>query len=668
MVEAVDSSPDVSSSKAAPAKGFRPSGLLARGGGPVLLYLASVLPFAPVVWNDFVNWDDTGNFTMNVHYQGLSWSNLQWAWTTLHLGVYQPLTWVLCSLEYKLFGMRPGGYHLVSVFLHGAVSEALYTLVLAILRRARPDFDPGPARLAGAIAVLFWSVHPLRVEAVAWASCQGYLPCAFFAVLSAYFYLAAHPPAGPARFGWIVGALGLYVASLLCHATSLGLPVVLLVLDLAVLHRLSVRADVRRALLQKWPFLIVALGFAIGGYLGKQSDQGIIALSVYGPSQRLAAASYAFCYYLAKSLLPFGLHAHHHFPERLGILEPVFLASLVAASCLCIAALLLRNRWPALLAAVLASTAILSPSSGLLTFGRQLVADRYAYLSLMPWSVAGASVLPVILRDRIRFAISCSLTLLLALGFLTWQQCFVWRSSESLWTWSLNHGEVRNPVVLGNFAADLLERGRLREAEEYMSQSLRYAPGFASAHNTMGMILLKAGKLDAAVEAFRESVALDHENAETRKNLAQALARTNRAKEALGEYAAAVRLRPDSASLRQEYGELLAREGRLEESTVQFQQAIQLQPDVPIGHLFLGRALVDLGRPEEAAIALANAVRLRPDVVAPHFELGLVYADLGRTREALIQFGEVLRLDPGHTAARRAKNRLMAAQQQGGSP
>jgi protein O-mannosyl-transferase len=293
--ESPNSSSEVSSSKGASDKAFRQNQLLARLGSPVLLYLASVVPFVPVVWNDFVNWDDTLNFTMNVHYRGLSWSNLRWAWTTLYLGVYQPLTWMLCGLEYKLFGLRPGGYHLVSVLLHGAVSVALYGLVIAVLRLARPDLDTGLARIARAIAVLFWSVHPLRVETVAWASCQGYLPCAFFAVLSAYAYLSAHPPTGPARLGRIVGALGLYVASLLYHATSLGLPVVLLALDFAVLHRLESRSNVRRAVLEKWPFWIVAVGFAIGGYLGKQSGQGVITLSVFGPSQRLAVASYSVC-------------------------------------------------------------------------------------------------------------------------------------------------------------------------------------------------------------------------------------------------------------------------------------------------------------------------------------------------------------------------------------
>jgi len=574
---------------------------------------------------------------------------------------------MLCGLEYQLFGLCPGGYHVVSLLFHGAVSVALYALVIAIVRRARPDFDPGLARLAGAIAVLSWSVHPLRVEAVAWASCQGYLPCAFFAILSARFYLAAHPPAGPAHFGWIAGALGSYVASLLCHATSLGLPVVLLALDFAVLQRLKSRSDVRRAVLQKWSFLIVAAAFTVMAFLGKNSGAGVVSLRSLSPAQRIAAASYAFCFYIVRTVLPFGLHVHRQFPADLAVNESRFLISLLAACAVCSAAILQRRSRPWLLAVVAAYLVILTPNSGLLAFGGQIVADRYAYLSMIPWALALSQGLMIMKPRPIRRILLVAAPALTLLGILTWKQCYTWRSSEALWVHAIEGGETDNAVVLGNLGADLLQQGRVHEADAVLRRSLDLEPNSRVA-NDIGRILDRRGMIQESIAAFKEAVELDPHDPEPRANLARAFAKQNRLPQALEQFAAAVRLRPDSASLRQEYGELLAREGRLDESTVQFRHAIQLEPDVPIGHLFLGRALVELGRRDEAAIALGNAVRLRPDVVGPRFELALLYVDLGRTREAMLQLSEVLRLDPRHAAARRAQSRLMAAEQEGGSP
>jgi protein O-mannosyl-transferase len=41
--------------------------------------------------NGFVNLDDSENFLHNPFYRGLGLAQLKWAWTTLWVGVYQPL-------------------------------------------------------------------------------------------------------------------------------------------------------------------------------------------------------------------------------------------------------------------------------------------------------------------------------------------------------------------------------------------------------------------------------------------------------------------------------------------------------------------------------------------------------------------------------------------------
>src|SRR3954470_14683356 len=55
--------------------------------------LVALFAFAPALKNGFVNWDDIFNVTANPDFRGLGWPQLRWAWTTFHLGVYQPLAW-----------------------------------------------------------------------------------------------------------------------------------------------------------------------------------------------------------------------------------------------------------------------------------------------------------------------------------------------------------------------------------------------------------------------------------------------------------------------------------------------------------------------------------------------------------------------------------------------
>ena len=66
---------------------------------PIAIAAITVLVFLPVVGADFVAYDDPENFLQNQHYRGLGWTQLQWMWTTTHLGHYVPLSWMSLGLD-----------------------------------------------------------------------------------------------------------------------------------------------------------------------------------------------------------------------------------------------------------------------------------------------------------------------------------------------------------------------------------------------------------------------------------------------------------------------------------------------------------------------------------------------------------------------------------------
>jgi tetratricopeptide (TPR) repeat protein len=630
------------------------------------LVVLAALPFLPVLCNGFVNWDDHLNIESNMAYRGLGWANLHWAWTTFHLGVYQPLEWMLLGLQYLVFGLRPWGYHLASLLLHAMTTAALFGLVVALLRRNEFTCDKSIIYLAAAIASCLWAVHPLRVEAVAWVSCQGYLPSALLAVLSVWAYIRAHPEESPTQPRWMAWSLFCYLGSLVSHGTSLGLPVVLLALDYYPLERMTGRASVRHVLVEKWPFILTAAVFAGLALYGKR-DAGLPS-SHLGPTSRPAQAAYAACWYVVESLFPVSLHAHHAIPPRMGLGEPIFLAAALAVGSCAMLALYWRNRRPAMIAALTAYLAILAPTPGLVNFGTQLVADRYAYLASIPWIAVLAALLIAPIRRWPVAVSSASMALAAVLGVFTWEQCLVWRDSESLWTRVLACGDSRNPFAHHGLGGVLYSKGRLTEAEAHLRLASELMPTPGNSWFALGVVLGDQNKTTESIAALRKSIDLDPTNSDVaqylfdaRRILGSQLVKLKQYPEAAEQFAAALSLRPDSSNVMYEYGKVLAELGRFKEAAFQFRKAVNLLPGNAFGHRWLGRTLAELGRLDEARTEFEEAVRLSPGTVSLRLDLGMVLTELGRRDEAIHQLRQALEVSPANLTARRQLDQLLTA-------
>ena len=163
---------------------------VARWAAPGVVVAATLIAFLPVLSNGFIDWDDQANFVNNAAFRGFGWAQLTWMATTFHLGVYQPLAWLMASVEFAIGGSTPWVYHAGSWLVHAATAGLVYGIAVLLLTPRSPH--PARVRVCAAAAALLFAVHPLRVEAVAWASAQGYpLAGAFFAG-SVAAYLRAH--------------------------------------------------------------------------------------------------------------------------------------------------------------------------------------------------------------------------------------------------------------------------------------------------------------------------------------------------------------------------------------------------------------------------------------------------------------------------------------------
>jgi protein O-mannosyl-transferase len=467
----------------------------------ILLVLLVVAAFLPILGNDFIDWDDEANFLRNPDYRGLGAEQVKWAWSTFLLGVYQPLAWLLLEAQFVACGLDARGYHLISLLLHAANAAVLYVLTMALLVRCRPDpflQSPWACALGAGLATALFAVHPLRVEPVAWASCQPYLPCALFFMLAILAYLRAVGTGPSTRRGWLAGSLVLSAAALLSKAAAVSLPAVLLILDVYPLRRLGggpgrwLGPSARRVWLEKVPFIAVSLAFMAIAVAAKAHARSVTPLEHDGVLARIAQACYGTWFYIVKTVIPRDITAFYPLPGRIDWSAPPFLLSILATLAVSAGLFLLRRRRPGLLAAWLSYLVILAPSSGLVRIGNHLAADRYSYLALLGGVVPVATGLGLawasFRRARAVAIVAVGLVAVLGLTLLTRDQCRIWRTSESLWTHALDHGGPSGTAHYG-LGSVRFRQLRFGEAAAHYAEATRLNPDYVPAYNDRAMIL-----------------------------------------------------------------------------------------------------------------------------------------------------------------------------------
>ncbi|MDO8476475.1 MAG: tetratricopeptide repeat protein [Candidatus Rokubacteria bacterium] len=534
--------------------------------------------FLPALANGFIDWDDGSLLLRNPWYRGLGPSNLAWMFTTVLMGHWMPVNWLSFGLDYLLWGMNPAGYHLTNVLLHAAGVVVFFCVARALLRPAlpaRPASDPWLS-MGALVAALAFGIHPLRVESVAWVTERRDVLSGLFYLLAVWAYLRYIARRAKSAY-W--AALGCFALALMSKSITASLPGLLVLLDIYPLRRLGGAAGwltpaARRVWLEKLPFAALAVAGAAVAVRAIAVGGGLTPLGVLGLPARAALSLYALGFYLAKLLWPTSLSPLYELALPVRPLEARIVLSALGVVAVTGAALLLRRRWPAFLAAWAAFALTLLPVLGIAHNGYQAAADRYTYLACLGFAaLAGGAV--AVWRRRALWPAALGL---LALAALTWMQVPVWRSDESLWRRAVEL-EPGSGVARSNLGAALTAERRYADAVAELERAVALRPGYAEAWNNLGLAWAQQGRPAEAAEGFRRAVAVRPRFAEAWNNLGVALAVQGRRDEALSHFREALRPNPDYAEARNNLGLALAQEGKLREAAEQFMRAVELNPE-----------------------------------------------------------------------------------------
>lgn len=472
--------------------------------GVFLLVLAC---FSPALGNGLLDWDDRA-YIMNGHVQALSLETIRWAFTEFHVTYWAPLTWLSFALDHAVWGLDPVGYHLTNDLLHALTAALFFRVVHRLLRHGFAAAsggglgEVGPDVLLGgaALAALFFGIHPLRVESVAWAAERKDVLSMAFGMGAVLAYLrhaggqlegdGAGTPWYRSSSYWL--ALSLHALSLLSKATLVTLPVVLLIVDWYPLGRLR-RGAVGRIVFEKGPFL--ALSVAVALVTARAMAPSSVGVAEIGVPTRLLVAFQSIAEYLRLTALPLGICPMYYHPwiVSLGPAQILAIAAFLVVSAGCLLAV---KRWPALLAAWLVYLAALAPVLGLFQNGAQELAGRFTYFpSTALAALVGAGA--VVLWRRLphggtwrRVSSLGALALLAGLSALTVRDIGYWRDDVALWSRVIEVQPRRYGRAYFERANALSRAGRHEEALADANEALAAATrkGYPEVHENYAQV------------------------------------------------------------------------------------------------------------------------------------------------------------------------------------
>ncbi|HKW90614.1 MAG TPA: tetratricopeptide repeat protein [Methylomirabilota bacterium] len=338
------------------------------------------------------------------------------------------------------------------------------------------------------------------------------------------------------------------------------------------------------------------------------------------------------------------------------MLEARFLVPFLALAILTAALVMLRHRFPGGLAAWTHSAAVVTPVSGIVHSGNQLVSDRYSYLAGLGFAlVAGYGVTWAAGQRRagrlsgwVSAVATVGLALsLAALALGTWGQSGVWRDSETLWRWAVDQDPecARCQAILGEAIVYAADGGpaRLDEGEAHVRRAIALRPSMAVSYYTLGTILLVRGQYGEAGATLSTYMRLAPGDFHGPARLALVYLVQDRPDMAMPLLQRARQLTPPGPAP----AASRPREPETPGADPLFAQCLTLLGDEPEDLEYLGQALVRQGKSERAVASLLRAAELAPSAPGPRFWLVRAYEVSGQRERAREQLAVLRRLDPG---------------------
>lgn len=545
-----------------------------------IILVASIFILFARTWDyDFLNYDDDDYVTENEFVRdGLTLKGLQWAFTTTLHDHWHPLTWISHMIDCQIFELDPSGHHIVNVLFHALTALVIFLTFLRMTGRYYPSL---------AVAI-FFAIHPMNVQSVAWIAERKNLLSTFLAFSSLFCYVTyvLHK-----KKVYYIAAFVLFLLGLLAKSMLVTLPVLMLILDFWPLQRegaipsssRGTAASIRqwaRFIIEKLPFFAASGAIAIATLMIREHRlEGVNAIPKH-MLDRLGEAMTSYATYLAKFFWPADLAIIY--PPTTSPESWVVTLSILVITTVSIAAVMCITKAPYFAMGWAWYLLSITPVIGIFQTGPQLMADRYVYIPYIGlfaaifWFLSDFSMRNIQYKNYILTIIAL---IIISMSYATWDYTEKWKNSIAIF--------------------------------EHTTQTSKRN---AKAHVNLGLALLQSGKTNDAIRQFKIATIINPNDYLAQFNL----------------------------------GNFYFKNQDYNTSEIHFKKSIAGNPKFEKAYTNLGIALMHMKKFDEAEQAFMSAINLNIYSSKATYNLGLLYEITKRKEKAINYYKKTLEISPGH--------------------
>lgn len=587
----------------------------------LLVGFIAFLVYLPALRNSFaIDWDDQ-KMVFNPATRSFDLNLLKWTFSAEANDTFGPLYVLSFALDYAIWGLNPLGYHLTNIILHSINAFLLFVLLIRIgecgVKNIKSD-KPNLLRAGSFIAVLLFAVHPLNVESVTWISARNGPLSAMFFLGSIYNYLNY---ATGRRKADLFKSLILFALATLSKPTTATLPGILLIIDYALLKRLSFKKrdikEIKGVLLEKIPFFLIGI-FSVGATAWIRQSAGFVTDVEPLPfALRIFVAIRALGFYILKVAFPVNLVPIYAYPDKINILDLEYMSAIILLTTISLICFLYRKKSPLYLSVwfyyIIMLIPILISLLAPVSTRRYAEADRYAYLACMgPFFLFGLGLSRYIelSSKKVRYAIISSLIVLF--GFFairTIDQISIWHDPISLWSHQIGVSPSTYEAYTNRGTA-YYNDGQYRLALQDYNKAVEHGPNYSISYYNRGNAYSAMQETDKAIKDFTKAIELNPRNANVFSNRGNAFNSVGDFQRAIEDQTTAIGINPKNADFYFNRGLAHTGLGEFKQAISDYSKAIELNPYDADAYLYRGEALERTGKHLEAEIDYKKADEL----------------------------------------------------------